>query len=1722
MKKKALCLLLFLVSISLFSSTNKEVENSITSMGSDEGFLWNTGSFLELDSSSDVKDGKSLENSIVYIEKVLPGNKTVHRMTFTIRESRRISVTVSSRTGAKITLVDRMTGVLSTSGIVKETDGRIDIDLDKGEYQLKVENLIDDSPTVKVLGFYDINNKNEQDFFLNSSQGEYLSLSLKDGEQRSFWIKADKDNPVIFEALGRNLDHLSVWKDGKWKVETVYNVIKREVEKGKPLNFIEYNNILPEGFYLFKISGGQENSWSQGGDGFNPLYVRTDPESFHSGELRTVKISPFGSDALFFNGANLFIASPGKKSTIYLKTSDYSNGRSRYNITKSKKLSYDSYDDLCILEDRYRSGKGNIIIEGEPGTVVKLGTFISGNYDSLQLNEEEGTKRYWFNGFIPTGGADSVDLIPILHDSGKKLIRSGFITLNQDKPLVRLYNLNKRVKYFIHVEKTGSYVVEELGDLTNAIALYSFKNFRDYNEGGQEDQFEPGETIRLKEGYYIFTVDPIKHGIHNFVLFSKPFSALTEKALVKAAEKLNRKNSGSKLSSFNWPDVTLRHVSSINGVRGSNFNLEFNTDNNKVLDIRELPIDISKDFIPLVLSPGESVKLEIEVGLDSEIYVYGDNYKVTDISGKVVSDLTPGIQKLNLTNIGNGRELYSVGTRSLKIPDNIKAPDNNSISDILPELIPGIPVFNNFSRDQTISYLLTVQKSALYRLETTGRLRTMVKIRTPNITSLYSGSENGIGRNGLINTFLKPGEYLIEVTTLGESKGRGGIVLKENRLIFGNELGAGDSHRAVVDKGSALRFPISILDKGKYEFSTLLFNSSSKLRLEDTNGWPIYISSSGISRFTEELEPGDYIYYSLPGNSKSRRVTSINKITGISEGIMPLNGSITGLWMENSDRMPDIYSFSFSTSHSGYVYIPTGFEAWISDYQDNIVVKSVGELISFDLEQGSYSLNIRTVEVDNKKDYEVRVSTTELAEDNIKSVSLPGTYKVSIGSDSVVDIWSFGSSEIEAYLYRGDELLEYNNDAPGDWNFFISKKLEKGIYRLVLKGSNRGISKILIRERKNTTPRKIVLPFAEDALIGSDVLTYDLQLKKSINPLNISVKSEKDVFIYLYKGGEKIASGVNSLAIPVGGEGYSVQIIQRGNRPVMVHVSVDIPDSTHLDFGFSGTVTTKAVILKNSDRLNYYIEGDNILYSSGADRVMTPLSDLSITTKDGLGYIMSNTDSIGDITLTALELKPDNGETVTLYMDQVGFTLNNPENSITLVQGISPGTTLGMALNSRGFNWDQAWVSDSKSLFAVIPGGEFKGFLWNGGDSRTKAGLISKVFPVSEELTITSNNTFSMDKGTAKLFNIDSGGFTVVASRGIVASLWNKSKNQLIKTYYGNLDDSIFIIPSGAYSLGVVNPENNGGLINFQKDGGSGIEHIINEKSEYENYFTDPGMEIFQVGVGNKNDNIHIAGNTETVRVYDNNGSYSDMSGLDFITTLNISSGRIEIIHKGGLLKVWSGGVDTRDYDFCTNGNKLSRKAINPGVNILKRNFHSWELDIKNPVFISLKTISGGITSILKDGKLLEFVTGMYPRGRSLNYYLKEGSYQIVSRAISGGSQSGELYLSETEPVVLKEGGLDRELFIKKGESHIYTFSVVKAGKVGIGIKTNKDYLKTSIYDSGFNLIKSGSLSFIDLEKGVYFMVVESDMDTVRYQPVVYGLNGSVQEIPQDVIERYR
>jgi hypothetical protein len=239
----------------------------------------------------------------------------------------RYSLRVENAQGSSVELVDRMAGSLGKAGEAGSESGRLDLFLDRGQYQVRVESAEKGTGKVKVTARS----------FLERRAGaavprlletRLVQESLDDLEQVSYWLEIPSRRGVRLEAAGRNLADLRLWRDGSWLegVQPQCKAIQPVV--GQPLLRCRLAAELEPGLYLVTAYGGVAQPWAAGSDD-HPLYLRWgEPKLPDSGRRRYV-VSPFGEDHFRLpDNVNFFRvelpeARPVTLSTGWLRASSY-------------------------------------------------------------------------------------------------------------------------------------------------------------------------------------------------------------------------------------------------------------------------------------------------------------------------------------------------------------------------------------------------------------------------------------------------------------------------------------------------------------------------------------------------------------------------------------------------------------------------------------------------------------------------------------------------------------------------------------------------------------------------------------------------------------------------------------------------------------------------------------------------------------------------------------------------------------------------------------------------------------------------------------------------------------------------------------------------------------------------------------------------------------------------------------------------------------------------------------------------------------------------------------------------------------------------------------------------------------------------------------------------------------------------------------------------------
>ncbi len=1721
-----------------------------------------------------------------------------------IQKTGMYSIQVKSSTGAFISVIDRMAGVLDSSGSVSNYDGRIDIMLSEGEYKIQLLSDIYSQGTImldvysyKELNYSDNSENMDRAQKLSSipviTDGDFILTELNDLEQQSFWVYIKEDEPLILELLGRNLSGIILWKDGAWLTPVSPSLSTFEPEPGKPMKYIEFYHEFTEGYYLLTCYGGVAEDWSGEQDSFNteaeteentkegnPLYIRYGIPYIGESGMEELTISPFGRDVYkVSNSTNYFQVVRENYEETIVKLNRFSKNSSRFSNNRvSREITNESENSYCTIEYSSGSYEQLLIIQAKPGDTCNLTFFKETSYYQFEHSNTE-TKTYWVSSIDNIEGRNLIDLSPILYDQEtNKILQDNTPVLGPENPYARRINLLSESTLYINIEEAGTYKIVESEEY-GAVGKYWFVLFENVLNGTYDaENFQTAdESFELTAGLYILSIRPEHSGILHFVIYneSKGFNIITESAKENAlanAKLLLEAEPQKSINYFTWPNVVIPRRGRYDDEILIFLNPREEEDSLGLI-IRELPI-ILDNPLPVFLLPGEIVEIPIKIEEVSRLKIGGTDPQI-EVRGSINSDtiamddfnLYPGEYIVTITNNNPGTELFTVFAEKLEL-EKIPPPELKPVEEVFTFLTEQESLYEDFDYTELKEFILQVDEPGFYRIETSGRLSMRIDVRTDLTSSLFTESNNGIGRNALIQTYLKPGDYLIRVQTLGASSGRAGIHLNRTPMIDAGILFLDSIARNTVELDNALKFSIDIEEYLEYSIETFGLNKSFSYRMEDSDGWPVYLPI-GTGELYTDLYPGTYYFYSLPEPLKTRRLTRIipNLEYSDPDDLLIVNKFKEAVWQETSE--PDVYYFTLSASTLATLFITQDMEARIFIDNKELFYFTGGEDIDIQLEQGEYEIHVRPIEENNYYPYVLTIYSNYLIPGTRKAVD-SDTLIVSVSEESIVDIWSTGEFDKKASLWdeTGTVLLAENDDMENDWNFRISRRLEPGLYNL--KVENAGVdsytTSIINMEIRNERLIEInSLPFNYNGLLNKDVLTMPFLTDNTPGLLEIKCAADSEISVALYKGDKLIVKTEDLLYIPLDeSSSYTLQFWHNENTDIPVKISTEIINElTVIELSDTAEELSLPSILEvvNNTGLSYYFYAENseLLYSDGIDRPCIPLRNFPVNTENESGWII-NLNIEEDETLYINPLTLNENKTVTVMLGDIphSYFINHISDNILLLEIESQGIITGAIVlpdnqyDKENINWDGVYVEQSETLTGIIETGLYQGKLWKVNtdgfeeDAMQRIDITLRAFTRQGQMELSGTEQFTMKLEPGLAYEIELGNrvqeLNLLLAKNITAfSVNNKISESIINASSNNLEKTINV--SGG-KIVIVNRGNIPASFRIQRTGFTEEVAVkITSGNQFENIMEQDGSIIFDIDYGinnpimyslNTNGSLDIdsdgyvlcvSGDIVDAALFSNNGNiyngntiyygnnYSEQRPYLIFPSYN---GKLEVNYSEGYLKVWIAELSEIDTRFLEPTESIRNSTLYNNIGVLTDNSQKWTLEIDEPGFISIDTNASGFIALLTGNEVLSISAGT--SGRKILTYLEPGTYKIITRPFKNSYQAGNIFIDNIEVNSITE---DLMYFIGPFEIQAFKFNVTAESRVGIGLNAEADSLICTLYNKDFNLISTGSIIFEDLKPGEYFIVVESIDIPVQYNPIVLGADGSITDIPLDIIEEF-
>jgi len=1647
----------------------------------------------------------------------------------------RYSLLTKSEQGTALQYINKMSGPSGRSGSAGEQDGRIDAFLDIGEY--KILTYADENGNgnvnLEAVAYTEINGEIAPELI----EHKLVSEQLGDFQQRSYWINISSRQTLLLEAAGRSLGDLRLWHDGNWLLNINPSLQTVEPEPGKPLSVQRISAELNPGLYLLVAYGGEALPWAETSLD-QPFHLRMGiPEIAGSGVDHLVT-SPFGYDRWLVPATtDYFRLELQKNSPASISVENF---RDNYSFSQSGRRSEITKESrLPVAELRSNRGKKDrkkvVTISATSGQDYNFQRF-----SAVRRHTIRDPGNYWVTTLHSGYGEDSADATSILTDRYRKekYVDSRAIELSQSTGWQRRFNMLDTLTMYFEVKQQGTYRVEGDG-IEGEFRFEPFTTFRANNYKTPRLR-DLGSKWSLDRGFYILTVVP-EHDAVGVATLS--VYADGNKPVEDSSAQVSSRYKSVRV------DYNHRYTIYLNQQPGVTSGIL----------VRKYPIDLS-DSMPLTLNPDENLFLSIKIPDEGELVAKAEDGSLLPVRLKKPSSsgflkplqdgnryaVGPGRYDLAIHNQNDTAQTYQLQftdadqLESTPLPafdlNLVRRPD-------FPELTTEQSQYLDLGKRHWTAFNVIVNEPGLYKLESTGLLQTRGNIRTRVITQLDQQSANGVGRNFLIQQYLREGDYQLALTTEGDTFGHLGVELNRTNLINGGQIEDGIAARYSLPSGEGLQYRFEIKKPGRYKLQSFGTNGYFKARLEDGDGWPLV--RPGIdSNFEFDLHAGNYRLVVLPTELPARVITLLEQVKKAEEReghgpfAMDLNpDTYSHTWLEpaeGGDRQPDIWTFALPAPAETSLTLSEGMEAKLIGVNGETLQLKFNHLkpLKQTLTAGKYRVEARASRKNNRLDYSLTLGLKELLVGQQRAITAPTDIDIATGQASLIEVNSFGRDDVRAELFNeAGQLLARNDDRENDWNFDIIQSLPEGRYRLRVTpvGKTSAQTSIRLSEPKTLAEQTLQLP-AELSLSNPLIHSYRLDLSAQTGVIAIAAESRDSVSLTLEKrhnigdikgAWQDIANSAGSNALLLAaidnqgasGNQYRLKVWSPEQRGAEIRLGAALLTTAKS----TETSVTQGLKLDSKKLLSYNLVATSIALNSPGMFKVPPQIDKSlfwIGEKDGqlqaYDDFISSADNIWLVSLEASQplqaarvllknetLQFNVGANTPAWIDTAtnadGYDLVVAESRIGLPGvGVLNDDKLDARTMGVGFG-------SSMALSTVSAGTDkFRIKVWDSGNGKSQLPVRLKRYQfkkTSRQILDPGIYDASLDADTARSFGLDGTlqDLRFNLPQGVAAVLLKKGK--ILQSFWPDRSDQSYQVWTNADTLLTLNTQSYNRVLNIQLNSATKTARL-SQQTLFKHYFPESGtFSLIADSADSQESFIAVEGAQAQLQSQNRQGQVFRGKQLP-ITDNSV----VNLSHGVGLVTVWL----NQKTDF--NGNIPGTNQSLPAQIKLSDQQQSFVFERGSAGFISLQAAMPLIAQIRRNG--LPDQVRVFAGGLKTSLFLPQGKSQLKLESTTNQDLSGLLNIAELKQVELKEG-LGKQVSLLPGDARIYRFSMPESQDVGIGVQASVDVALAYLFNQRGELLGDGVTQKHRLSAGNYYLMVELPAEPgsgVEIRPAIVGL----------------
>jgi hypothetical protein len=1675
----------------------------------------------------------------------------------------RYAIEVKSPNGASIEIYNKKSGFITQSGTIGEKDGRIDILLDIGAFKIKTTSPQNGKGilTVSVYPFKGADGST----FPELPPQKLDSTQCCDLQQVSWWINVPTDSLVFLEVQGRQITDIALWFNGTWKVDCQNIEFINKKRPEKPLRGFRVIENLKKGNYLVTAYGGKSSSWSVK-DSTYPVFA-------------LYGLSPLGLPAEYRytipqTGIARYALSPGtqavvlesvSKNTMYLDI--YSmNAKSDFNRVNSDSIFSKSSSPRTIVRCH-----GNSIIasvSGMPGEPFKL-TTLSSTSSSVYVSRGGS---YLISTLITGKPEDLIGVSGFIYDSKDgRIIAMQADTVSGSKQMRKKFNLLDNVTTFLWVEEDGNYTFE-----TDQAIEYRITRFYAINTPSNNPVLTHKgiATEALKKGLYTLAIDAQKKGFCAFAVSKSLIGGGLAASIKKSIGLDDFKANPTKLY-WQIPQISLP----------SSAVIQLNSQSPELSEIvlKPLPQDLD---IPLTLycQPGEQIDLAVNF-LSERILKHatqgGKNIQImVDNAAYSGAVLGSGNHTVFVANKADVLSRVMISAISPKMISNEKV--MVSYTDPVPVITTDKPVFFDIGQSDRVDYQFSISEAGIYRIETSGRLATGVRIRDRLLQFVQDAREKGIGRNAIFVDYLLPGQYMISVSSEGASAGHLSLSVKKDDLVNGGKLDNTIEKRSLVPAYKGIQYEIDPRNRGEYVIQSFGRNVTFPVRVEDNEGWPVF-QHGASSPVNIILEKGSYRLLSLPVSYESRRIAKLS-LTGSKPALhgkgphnLKLNESLSAEWKQSrkDDTIPVVFECSIPATIDASLVVSPEFKAVMRKKGSKTEVVSWSGKKSMRIPSGSYEILVAPVKSRNHIMYQLSVQTKDLVPGSHYTIEKQRVLRVPVDKKGVYEFFSQGMMDVSAKLLaeNAETVVAQNDDGFLDWNFSISKILDTGRYFLKIISEETSFSgtEVFMKAVGDT-----VFPPMQFDKNGRVSTSIDMKGKVIVYPLGLDDKS--DIFSADIQGQSRVAGVVERQSangwVPVGenhsekfrlsvplikGQIYRLKLWSEDhiNENVQITAGLIASEKVKIDDmlrgrGFHSEKDNSftayfCIDMDGKGPAHYAVESENGFLTS-----VTSTDDTTKAFFDEKGQFVSVNRSklyveilFGKqggqkVKFSPIMINDKEPVSVQMYRSKARtYDIESKKDALSIVTiTMNPGQPLAGIVSSNGKNviWNHygqavrngQYFDDNFCAVACLQDDIRKVTLWNSSGSDVSfATMKGTVYSIKDGgLLPESYLVWGKNDQEAVTYK-----FPDTVSRFIQAIL----PPGCGVLYRSTTDDRQCII-SGDAVRNVSITANGGSLYLFRKNKNLVIKAdiFLNKSNSRDNSGLLSGKSVSRQfcsgttivpvnGMQKGKQWLYWNGTVQDVQWIDGGGKLH--GSLYNGSTIENVSGHFLVVSDGGWGKI----------GLCNPGNSKGEKLsalwesgckpdnpfeINSAVKVALHDGINWfKISVKDTSHVNFNAQTALTAFLMKESSAIQFQDAW--DAFNWDIPLSGGTYYLGMKGLAGKSLDEVEFTTAFKKITLLSEMQPYSGFIGPGECRMAKFSITSKKMYGIGIAMKNETVESKILNNKLEMVTAGKQHYISLTPGIYYIWfrVPPNSEGTELTAFLFGQDSPPNEPPEYLVK---